>query len=42
MEDQTHWMNCENDLIHLEVNSHLLNGIKSYAQDGYAQGENQN
>ena len=25
-----------------EVNSHSLNGIKSHAQDGYAQGENQN
>ena len=30
------WMNCWKRLDAFEVNSHLLNGIKSHAQDGYA------
>ena len=36
------WMNCWKRLDAFEVNSHLLNGIKSHAQDDYAQGENKN
>ena len=44
----SHWNGGSNTLDELwkwldafEVNSHLLNGIKSHAQDGYAQEENQ-
>ena len=36
------WMNCWKRLDAFEVNTYLLNGIKSHAQDGYAQRENKN